>query len=595
MLVPLQWATRFPVKGLAPLLLAAVVSQVHADPWDSPPYGADGVADYRSFTWSGSGNQSANLSAVGGTGATGMLRGGNGGAAGAVLDLTAEWQAAGSVSAHGGHGGVPDPDNIYYGMFGTAGDAEASAVLRGAGAVGSATATGGDYRNYNPGVMTAGSGRSSLTALTTGGLAVDVAAGAYSGSGGGTSTASLYVDSGWSRPAAGSASVTGNATAVSNWGYSTGDSTATLTLYGTGKLTGASLARSEDAANDPYTGGGSAGSASSSALGITRGKHDVTLSATASSGNALFYGAGNATASAMGQSGSGNVVVSANADAHLTLHQNSSANALANARTTDFGGSSTAYATAVGDTAAARAVASSVGGASTAVAVGQGLSGTVSAESSTIDSGTRALSASVSSGLQDNAQFTANAQAAFGTNLALPTFGNGSMGWAVVAAGGASGLGGGMQAAATDSFWGPITLRGQHTWDATAGQHLWINLLGTTASSTDAFNLDFSISNNGAVLYSNSFGSQDEANVFFSNHILDLGLLGAGTQNLVINSTLTVYGGGYGFNYILAVPEPLEWLLMLSGLTLVMTAARRNARRSQARLRAPDLLHAEAG
>jgi hypothetical protein len=55
------------------------------------------------------------------------------------------------------------------------------------------------------------------------------------------------------------------------------------------------------------------------------------------------------------------------------------------------------------------------------------------------------------------------------------------------------------------------------------------------------------------------------------------------------------YGSGYGFHYTLAVPEPLEWLLMLSGLMLVMLAARRKSRLSPATPSAAELLHAEAG
>jgi hypothetical protein len=451
-------------------------------------------------------------------------------------------------------------------------------VLRGAGALGFASASGGNFRNYNPGYPNAGSGRSSLTALTTGAQAVDVASNANSGIGGGSSTAMLYVDSGVAQPAAGNASVTGNVSAISNWGYTTGDSNATLTLYGTGNLTGSSLAQTADPSNDPYTGGGTGGAARSSAVGITVGNHDVTLSATATSGNALFFGAGNATATASGQSGSGNVVVNANANAnaHITLHQDSNAAALASARTTEFGGSSTAHATALGDNVQARAEAYSVGGAATAVAVGQGLGGSVSADSATNNGGGRGLFANVSAGVANYDQFTATAQAAFGGgNLALPVLGTDAMGLVSVTSGGASGLGGGVQAAVANSRGDYISLHAQHTWQSAAGQHLWIDLLGATSAGEAFYAFDFSISNNGAVLYSNSFSSVDEANLFFSGHLLDLGVLGAGMQNLVINSGLYAVSGGYGFNYTLAVPEPLEWLLMLSGLALVMVAARR--------------------
>jgi hypothetical protein len=119
-------------------------------------------------------------------------------------------------------------------------------------------------------------------------------------------------------------------------------------------------------------------------------------------------------------------------------------------------------------------------------------------------------------------------------------------------------------------------LSGEHMWQSASSPHLWIDLFGGTSVGT-FYEFNFSISNNGTLLFAQNFGSPDEANVFFNHHLLDLGPLTAGAQDLVISSSFTADAGSYGFQYTLAVPEPLEWMLMLSGLTLVMVAARRRA------------------
>ena len=594
MMSKLRSVRRLPAICLIPLLLAAAVGRAYADPGDLPDYGQNGAADFQSWTGNGGGNQTAYLGAIGGEGETGYFGAGDGGAASAVLDLTADWLAAGSVTARGGDGGRPGPDNWYFGRYGTGADGTASAVLRGAGAVGAATAYGGAYRGFNPAYPSAGSASSSITAWTSGAMAVDLSSNAYSGSGGGSSTATLYVDSGVAQPAAGNASVTGRVSAIGSGGYETGDSRATLTLYGNGSLSGTSMAQAADSINDPYTGGSTAGGASSSVIGVTRGNHDVTLNSSAKSGNAAFFGAGAADATVSGQSGSGKVLVKADANANMTQHQDSRATALATARTTEWGGVSEAHASALGDIVSARAQAYSVGGNATAVASGAGLTGSVSAESGSSGSN-RAVLASASGTVPYNAAITATAQTAFGgASPALPVLGSDPMALVVAIDGGAAGVGSGAQAAllGDDLYYGGyVSLRGEHQWQSDTAQHLWINLLGATAVG-EFYALDFSITNNGAVLYSHSFGSVEEANLFFNNHLLDLGALAAGAQDLVITSGLSATSAGFGFNYTLAVPEPMAWLLMLSGLTVVMLAARR---KSKAGLGAPDLFQAKAG
>jgi hypothetical protein len=562
---------RLHVKGLLPLLLSVAVSQAYA-----VDHGANGLADNQIRSETGPGNVNVTLTATGGHGADGTLSGGNGGAANAVLDLTAQWQAGATISAYGGNGGKLVPDNPD-GVFGFGGDATASGVLRGAGALGSALAQGGSYSNPAANLPNAGNANSSLTAWTTGAQAVDLTSTAYAGLGGGSSTASLYVDSGVTAPTAGTASVSGNVKAIGNDAYSPGGSIATLSLYGSGNLTGSSLAQTGASYEDPFINITPGAAAQSTVVGVTTGKHDVSLSSTAK-GNYGPYGGIGATATVSGKSGSGKVVVSADATTPYQSFGSGFANATATARSTAQGGSSYAHATAAASNASASAEAYSVGtGGSTAIATGLGDDfssghGSATAKSTASNGGSGLLVASASS----DSSGTAIGRAAYGgLSVALPALDGSVQSQVVVTAGGAAGIGAGMQAASGGNI-GYSVQEGQHTWQQSAAAgHLWITFLQSAAGSVPFCSLELYISNNGQSLYDTSFGSVAEANLFFNNHTLDLGPLGAGLQNLVIHSDLSGATAGYAFNYILAVPEPLEWLLMLSGLALVMVAARR--------------------
>ncbi len=563
---------RMPAKRLLPLLLSVAVSQAYAI-----DHGANGAADNKSQTLSGVGNVTATLSAQGSNGGDGTLSGGNGGAASAVLDLTAQWTATANISATGGNGGSVLPANPDSG-YGYGGDATASGILRGAGATGSATAQGGSFSGFYSGAPNAGNANSGLTAWTSGAQAVDLSSSAYAGLGGGASVASLSIDSGVSQPAAGSASVTGHVKAIGNDAISAGNSTATLSLRGTGQLTGSSLALAGAVLDDPYVGQTPPATALSTVTGVTSGKHDVSLSSTAKTG-VLYPADGTAIANVSGQSGSGKVVVRADASAVSYTYVLGAASAHAVARATEQGGSSTATASAVGMSNGALAEAYSVGtGSAKAVAIGSTGEtlggGSTIAHSTSTDGGQRALYASVTSA----SNYTATSETSFGgLSLALPGLqGPYAHGYATATAGGAAGLGGGVQTANGPGF-GYVDLETRHSWQqSAAADHLWLKFLDVSSTPIGYFSLD--ISNNGQGLYFGEFYSQSEADQFFSGHALDLGPLGAGMQNLVIRSSLAT--GSYGFSYILAVPEPLEWMLMLSGLTLVMVAARRKARQS---------------
>lgn len=319
----------------------------------------------------------------------------DGGVASAVLDLTAAWHATGNVSAYGGNGGTPAPDSAT--GYGSGGDATATGVLRGGGATGSAYAQGGGYSGTVAAVPNAGNANSSLTAWSSGAQATDLSSSAYAGQGGGASTASLLVDSGVSQAAQGSAAVTANVIAKGNSAFSPGSSTATLSLYGTGKLTGTSLAQTGDSYEDPFTAVTAGAVARSNVLGVTSGKHDVTLSSSAKAGYSPPY-SGGAVATVSGQSGNGRVVVSADASAPLqSFGSGGAASARAVARTTALGGSSSARASASGDGVDVLAEAYSVGGGgSKAVATGSGgvNGGDVIARSTATDGGNRTLVAS---------------------------------------------------------------------------------------------------------------------------------------------------------------------------------------------------------
>ena len=567
-------ARRLPVKKLLPLILSALASQAYA-----VDHGANGAADHKTQTLAGAGNLNITLSATGVNGGDGTLSGGNGGAASAVLDLTAAWQASGTISAYGGNGGnvVPASQD---GLYGAGGDATATGVLRGAGASGSAYAQGGAFGGQYAGLPNAGNATSSLTAWTSGAQAVDLSSSAYAGQGGGASTATLAVDSGVSQQAAGTASVTANVKAIGNGAYSPGDSTATLNLRGTGNLTGTSLAQTGPSYEDTFVHISPAAAARSTVTGVTTGKHDVTLSSTAK-GSYGPYGGPGSTATVSGQSGSGKVLVTADASAPAQSFGSGSAYANAVARTTQQGGSSFAKATANSSVATARAEAYSVGtGGSTAIATASGddWSGGSSqayATSTASDGGSGLLVA----GASTSSSGTAISRAAYGgLSVALPSLTDGPQSQVVVTAGGAAGLGAGMQAASGGNIAYSVQ-EGQHNWQQSApAGHLWITFMEGAAGSVPFSSLDLSISNNGQSLYSVSFGSVAEANLFFNGQTLDLGPLGAGLQNFSIRSDLTGPTANYAFNYSLAVPEPLEWMLMLSGLTVVTLAARRKSK-----------------
>lgn len=117
-------------------------------------------------------------------------------------------------------------------------------------------------------------------------------------------------------------------------------------------------------------------------------------------------------------------------------------------------------------------------------------------------------------------------------------------------------------------------------FDTTGERYLTLGLLGSLVQGTGLRELELTVSNHGTELFSQTFASIADAQLFFSDNALNLGVLGAGSQDVLVSAGFTYTGaGGFSFQYALgvsAVPEPQTWMLMLLGLTVVLV--RRKAR-----------------
>jgi hypothetical protein len=113
----------------------------------------------------------------------------------------------------------------------------------------------------------------------------------------------------------------------------------------------------------------------------------------------------------------------------------------------------------------------------------------------------------------------------------------------------------------------------------TAGGHLLLGLLSPFPTDNFDSTFDFSVSSNGVTLYSASFTTQAQAVSFFSDHVLDLGVVNSSALDLLIGMHLT--SGMFGYAYVFgesagaaAVPEPQTWLLLLTGMSVLLWRAR---------------------
>jgi len=534
------------------------------------------------YAYFGGGNATSSVNAVGGgaVDARALANGGNNRSAnGGAATATAFGQSSGgpvyvSASAVGGNG-----------YEGAGASASARGVSTGGGTVTVlAHARGGDFNDSFDWHTSYGSvSLDNAVSGSTSGL-LTLTQTAEAGFGGGASSVLTLTDA-----LASGVSATVSARGGDNANGSPGGATASLRLGST--VQGAAVSGTAIAIDGRSSGpsGGATSLAQTSALGA------ATSISRSESG---YHGYGTA-ASAVAQATSNNA-----ADASATSLGGTSGTASASSRTLLAGGRSAAYAVvATTDYANAKASATGVGAALiTAVAQGSGTSGIVQADSGASGGGLRVAAVAT-------APVFGSARAESAANVGGPSYSLPSLGAAQVISnvsgvtdGGASILpaggplaalagtlvGSGVQAAsyAPEAAGNVVTYvtSGAFQFSAAADQHLLLGFLGASSLNTGFDLLNLTISNNGAALYSHSFSTLDEANLFFNAQVLDLGLLGAGLQDVTVTSELIASSAnGYAFSYVIgsglltatAVPEPSTWLLLLLGATVLLVTRRR--------------------
>lgn len=123
---------------------------------------------------------------------------------------------------------------------------------------------------------------------------------------------------------------------------------------------------------------------------------------------------------------------------------------------------------------------------------------------------------------------------------------------------------------------GPLstTLTAHYQFDLSAPGQLAFAMLDTLAEQSGFASMALSISNHGAELFTRSFDSLAEVDLFFDHRLLLLGAANAGLQDLLVTAIFTLdQPGGFGFEYALGiapVPEPQAWLMTVLGLLLIM-------------------------
>lgn len=559
------------------------------------------------------------VTAIGGEGGYQYFSNGTGGAATASADLRGKGAVNGRVIANGGNGG--------YG-----GNATASLRASGTGIVrGTVEANGGagqdgwstlksNYGSATANLALSGDGAqggsfsngsyatSNTTVSGTGMQAVDVQSQAVSnGATGvdiGAAIANTVVNTVRAGVAAGTAAV--RAVSVALGGERIETATATTDVRAAGDIVASSRAVGG------YTSNGAtdslAGTSLSKARAVSSGVHNVSVTSTALSNIGDASGArafrGDATANAYGRSGSGiveSVAVARGGISSYTVAESSShANAAAIAVSTHAGGVSLARAEGEALTLNVKATAQGIaasGGAVTYAAGASSARGNLAQTSASSQfrasafalpqlAAVSTMSAHVGAGPVDAGALGLGANVA----AAIPTV----LGTGVHAAG--------IEALIDDN---PtvLTTSGEFSFATDSAQRLLLGFVSSTFAGAGFDALDLTISNNGVTLLSQSFATLAAANLFFNDHVVDLGLFGAGNQHLVINSSMTyAQQGAYAFNYVLgggssfntsalgvamldnvsAVPEPSAWLMMSLGMGGMLLVARRRRKAASA-------------
>ncbi|WEF32340.1 PEP-CTERM sorting domain-containing protein [Pseudoduganella chitinolytica] len=108
--------------------------------------------------------------------------------------------------------------------------------------------------------------------------------------------------------------------------------------------------------------------------------------------------------------------------------------------------------------------------------------------------------------------------------------------------------------------------------------HLTLGLLGSVSEAAGFTELELIVRSHGTEVFSQTFTTVAEAQSFFNDRALVLGMLGAGNQDLLVSAGFTLTEpGGFGFEYAVGVapiPEPGTWMLLLAGLTVVLLRRR---------------------
>jgi hypothetical protein len=120
-----------------------------------------------------------------------------------------------------------------------------------------------------------------------------------------------------------------------------------------------------------------------------------------------------------------------------------------------------------------------------------------------------------------------------------------------------------------------------YEFTTTGAGYLTLGLFGGTQkySHDDDNQISFSISSHGEELFSRSFATATDAQLFFTDRVVNLGILAGGVQELLVTTTFDARTYNYfGFRYVFGVspvPEPQTWLLMLLGSAVVAARMRR--------------------
>ena len=132
------------------------------------------------------------------------------------------------------------------------------------------------------------------------------------------------------------------------------------------------------------------------------------------------------------------------------------------------------------------------------------------------------------------------------------------------------------------------TSSGHYTFTLGNTTEVLVGLLDFTGRDAGTnMDLTFTVSNFGSTLLSEDFTSLAAADAYFTDHALALGNFTGNVDLLLTTSMTTNSNQGADFSYLVAtsnlvnpVPEPSQWLLLLGGLGILSSFARRFARQA---------------